>query len=432
MVVSKPVPFLCIALVVAAMTPALAGDELPVDELAEPAAEAPPQPEPEPPADPEPDVAPPTVSPVSVHGFVSEAAYVSTANDFLGNSSRGSLRFFEAAINVVADYGKLRGGVQLFTQEQGASDSNPRLDWAFLDYQARPWLGVRAGRVRIPFGLFNDYLDIDAARLHVLLPQSVYPLGNRQVLTAQTGISLYGTARLGGLGDLDYQVYGGALSLPYTNVGAAFARIYRNTSDGVIGGQAFWRPPVEGLRVGGSWLLGLLEQHAVLAPTYVDMLIAAGLAPPGYDGDLELRLDPARLWVASAEYTRGPWTFAAEYSRWWLRTLVEPKVLAVPHSHSERAYAMASYQATERLAVGAYLSVMFDDVHDRAGDGLPEPYLGRSRDASLAARYDLDEHWLMKLEAHVIDGTAGFELPATPELPERIWGLFLLRTTLTF
>ena len=40
---------------------------------------------------------------MQVHGFVSEGGFVSTANDYIGASSRGSLKFFEAGINVSPD-----------------------------------------------------------------------------------------------------------------------------------------------------------------------------------------------------------------------------------------------------------------------------------------------------------------------------------------
>ena len=111
---------------------------------------------------------------LQLHGFISEGGFVSTDNDFIGHSSRGSLEFFQGAVNVSSELGdKLHAGLQLFSQDEGNSnDATPRLDWAFLDYRYQPWLGLRAGRVRIPFGLYNDYIDIDAARLQILLPQS--------------------------------------------------------------------------------------------------------------------------------------------------------------------------------------------------------------------------------------------------------------------
>src|ERR1043165_1387665 len=36
---------------------------------------------------------------IQIHGFASEGAFVSTANDYLGSASRGSLELFDAGIN---------------------------------------------------------------------------------------------------------------------------------------------------------------------------------------------------------------------------------------------------------------------------------------------------------------------------------------------
>src|SRR5690606_23782908 len=111
---------------------------------------------------------------VQIHGFASEGAFISTANEYIGESSRGSLELFEAGINVSSEItDKLRAGVQLYARAFGQyRDLPPRLDWAFLDYRHERWLGLRAGVIKMPFGLYNEYADIDASRLPILLPQS--------------------------------------------------------------------------------------------------------------------------------------------------------------------------------------------------------------------------------------------------------------------
>src|SRR5262245_31424687 len=40
---------------------------------------------------------------VQIHGFASEGAFATTANDYLGSASRASLELFEAGINVSTD-----------------------------------------------------------------------------------------------------------------------------------------------------------------------------------------------------------------------------------------------------------------------------------------------------------------------------------------
>src|SRR5689334_20913394 len=98
----------------------------------------------------------PELPPIQIHGFVAEGAFVSTDNDYIGESSRGSLELFEAGLNVsteVAD--RLRAGIQFYARDVGKfTDMTPRIDWAFLDYHWKPWLGIRAGVIKMPYGLY--------------------------------------------------------------------------------------------------------------------------------------------------------------------------------------------------------------------------------------------------------------------------------------
>lgn len=375
---------------------------------------------------------------IQIHGFVSGGAFVSTANDYIGHSSRGSLEFFEGGINFSTNVtDKLRVGIQLFSQDQGASnDPTPRLDWAFLDYRWRRWLGARVGRVKIPFGLYNDYVDIDAGRTTILLPQSLYPVNNRSILTAHTGFSAYGNASLASAGELDYQVYAGALSAPIASGQDANGnRVYALDSKYVIGGAVFWHPPVEGLRVGGSLLRASIDQYLNLAPSLTEALILLGIAPADFDGNIIFSLDPASLWVASAEYIRGDWLFATEYSRWFARTPFTPPIVPPDTTLSERFYVMMTYRLSRQIDSSVYYSLIHANIHDRGGTNqadYPEPFHAWQRDAAATVRYDVNDNWLWKLEAHFIDGTGDPNATFLNEMPKRYWGLFFARTTVTF
>ena len=161
----------------------------------------------------EPQVVDPTD--VKVHAFVSQGFIKTTANEYLARSKRGSFDFTEVGINFTTHLSKqLRVGMQLFAQNLGPiGNYTPRFDWYYLDYRFRDWFGLRAGRTKIPFGLYNESADIDAARVPILLPQSVYPSDHREYLLAQTGIEVYGNKRLGPLGEVEYRGYGGTLDM---------------------------------------------------------------------------------------------------------------------------------------------------------------------------------------------------------------------------
>ena len=378
------------------------------------------------------------LSSFQIHGFISEGGFVSTANDYIGDSSNGSLEFFEAGLNVTTQItDRLRAGVQLYGRDQGGfHDLPPSFDWAFLDYRIKPWLGVRAGIIKMPFGLYNEYADADASRTAILMPQSIYPLRDRTTLVAQTGFEVYGERELGRTaGSLEYQAWLGTLNIPADALEISGATLNSSNAKYVTGAQLFWHTPLDGLRVGGTYLRTSIDFDLTLDASTLQTLIMLGLVPPTFNGALVVSARPAELWVTSAEYTRDDWLFAAEYGR--SNTHQESSLatlLPTSEQDSERFYVLASHRICKYLEAGAYYSVVYADVNDRLGHNkteFPESFEAWQRDAAATVRFDVNDHWLWKVEGHFIDGAADLDLIANPK-PERYWGLFLLKTTVTF
>jgi hypothetical protein len=188
---------------------------------------------------------------LDVHGFVSQGAILSTGNNYLARSKRGSLEFAEVGINFTSQLtDRLRVGLQLFARDLGPiGNYGARADWFYLDYRWRDGLGIRAGRIKVPYGLYNETSDIDAARVQILLPQSVYPIVNRDYLLAQTGVELYGYVDLRAAGALDYRLYGGTIFIDP----ATAPMLKAIDVPYVAGGRLLWETPLAGLRLGGSF-----------------------------------------------------------------------------------------------------------------------------------------------------------------------------------
>jgi hypothetical protein len=354
---------------------------------------------------------------LQLHGFVSQGFLLTTDNDYLAHSERGSFEFTEVGLNVTAPMtDRLRVGMQLFARDLGPiGNYKPSVDWAYLDYRWRDWLGVRAGRVKLPFGLYNDTSDVDAARTPILLPQSVYPIQNRDFLLAQTGVELYGFVDLGAPGALDYRLYGGTIFLEVPDQPASPIAVLDLSIPYVAGARVLWETPVDGLRAGAS-LQGLRLETELLFP-------------PGPD---PVSVDiPAVLWVASAEYQKQDLLVAAEYSRWHVDVeSSDPMVFPEMATISERGYGLVSYAITPWLHPAAYYSIIYPDVDDRAG---PE---SKQHDAALSVRFDLNFYWLLKLEAHYMHGTAGLSEELNDGRPREEltddWLVFLAKTTAYF
>jgi len=278
---------------------------------------------------------------LQIHGFISQGFLLTSANDYLAHSSEGSFEFTEIGLNfTLPATDRLTLGLQIFSHDLGPiGDYRATLDWYSLDYHWRDWLGIRAGRVKLPFGLYNDSSDIDAARTSVLLPQSIYPAQNRDFLLAQTGGEVYGYRDLGAAGGLDYRLYGGTIFLDVKQQpGSPFTVVDLNVPF-VAGGRMLWVPPIEGLRLGGSLQFLRLETH--LLPASSSSSVAVNV--------------PVMLWVASVEYTVRDLLFAAEYSRWRVRAQSSnPAMFPESLTFSERGYALTSYRVNSWLQAGAY------------------------------------------------------------------------------
>lgn len=346
------------------------------------------------------------------HGFVSQGFIKTTDNNYLaGNSTRGSFEMSEAGLNITKQLGpQLRTGAQLFARKLGAlGDFDAKLDWFYLDYQLADWLGIRAGRTKVPFGLYNDTSDIDAARVPVLLPQSVYPTLSRDFLLAQTGVELYGFIPAGGLGSVEYRLYSGTsfleadvpVEVPYTS-----------------GGRLMWDTPVEGLQLGASALA-----------TRINAELELETVPGEPPEPVSYRLS-AVLWLVSAAYAIDDTNVAIEYGRWHVKSVSKPMVSPDTTTTSERLYAMVTHQVSDRVTPGLYYSLEFRDVADRKSRE------NHQHDLAATVRVDITANLLAKLEAHMMRGTASLQPALNDDTPrdqlDKVWGVILAKATAYF
>lgn len=353
---------------------------------------------------------------VQVHAFASQGFLLTTHNDYIDtNSTHGTFQFSEVGINFRKAFfaDRLRIGIQLFAQDLGPGSSfSAQMDWFSLDYRWADWLGFRAGRLKIPYGLYNEVNDIDSARVPVLLPQSVYPLQARDFLFAQNGGELYGFVRLPDLGALEYRLYGGTIFInpalaipPGSPVQLQFPESF------VGGGRLFWETPLEGLRVGGT-----VEGVHIDSTAFIGTTTSVSLPNDTY------------AWLASAEFVGGDLTMTAEYGRGHTSQGTSNAMIQPPITQtSEGGYAMVTYRPVAWFNPGAYYAVAFPDVTHRDGRE------NHQHDLALVVRYDVNDHWLVKLEGHYMAGTAGLANPLRvgplPTKADPTWGVFLVKTT---
>ena len=349
-----------------------------------------------------------------MHGFVSQGAIKSTGNDYLVDSTRGSFQYSEAGINFTSQLtDRLRVGFQLFAYSLGTL-GNYRVsgDWYYLDYRLRDWFGLRAGRLKIPLGFYSDIADVDAARVPVLLPASIYPATNRDYFLAQSGAEIYGYIGRGRAGGLEYRAYGGSIAIDLPNQAGSTAVASAIGVPFVGGGRLVWETPFDGLRFAASGVALRLEVTYVV-PTLAPIAVRSDI----YGG------------VGSVEYAARDLLLQAEYAQTRnVNSSTNPALVPAATIVSEGMYALGAYRVKRWLQPGAYYSLFFPDRSNRdAGRASVQ------HDLAATLRFDINDHWLVKLEGHYLHGTALVSGTAAERATAaEDWMLFLLKTTAWF
>ena len=355
-----------------------------------------------------------------VRGFVSQGWLNTHAVNYLVDDSRdGTAEFHEAAVSIQArPEEKLRVGLQFLARDFGESGNNDVvIDWAYADYRYSDYTGFRFGKLKMLQGLYGQGRDVDMLRPTIMLPQSVYNEEHRDFIVGLEGAGVYGNIPLDDGGQVDYELYAGTLNVPdpehgfwndiwvqqgkylevvspddrsWTFLGVADSEV---KFDWVWGGGLQWQSPVDGIRLGATYLRARFDMEALLQFRVDD------------DGDIDdynerftFDGDLGRIMILSGEYVRGPFTATLEYNQERLNAVT-----------SEGWYAQLSWQARERLALTGYYAEYYADREDKEGASLVaqnlRDFFGWQRDHCLAMRWDVTDHWLFKFEHHLVDGT---------------------------
>jgi hypothetical protein len=407
-----------------------------------------------------------TVGGFSVHGSLSATASYSDRFSYLGDTAgQFSLNLVDIILNSTHRFENgIRVGAQVYGFKLG-DYKDLTLDFAGLDYAFNRNVGFRIGRNKLPHGLYNDSQDLDVIRTFASLPFSFYPRSLRAIDASFDGVSLYGVVGLGRIGSVDYQLYAGAKEalsgsdVPLLQgISRSLPKFHHwNFGQGVRGASVFWNLPVEGLRAGYSVqqlpktkLNGSVGRTSTLrgGDLAITGMVDAMLGRGAWDYSGYFAGTPATVTdmdilfrTASAEYTTGRWTIAAEYKLLdqLHGTTTIPALARLGESptspyanHLEYYYGMISYQATSRLGLGYYYAGNNDSRNGSAASRAnPSNF---SKDHCPALSYSLSRWCVVKAEYHFLDGFTpiGLTNDPLPTATDSKWRYLVLKTTVSF
>jgi hypothetical protein len=343
---------------------------------------------------------------VQVHSFASQGFAYSNGNNWLTmKTTSGSFNFIDVGANAsVQITDRFRVGVQFYARDVGQLGKwHPSVDWAQADYRFHDWFGVRVGKVKTVFGLFNDVQDNDSLHTFALLPQSIYPTDLRDSTIAHLGGDVYGSVSLKGFGSFSYtgfvgqrrdSLYGG---YPYLlqSVG-----IYLTGYTGLqYGGDLKWNTPLKELLVGAS--------HMDEDPTGIGTFNANYVHLPGGTSvpyqETSIKTQTSQFY---GQYSIGNLQVNAEYRRNWSDKKIYNGIFEMA-TDNRAWYVSGAYRICRHLELGSYYSrsvtgyLTTIPIPKDPGQSAPNRHV---YDKVVSARVDLTSFWSLKFEGHFMDG----------------------------
>ncbi len=364
---------------------------------------------------------------VQIHGFLSQGFLHTSDNNLFGRSDDGiSVDFRELGINtswrVIPE---LQLALQVVWRNAGQTDeAGLRIDYGVADYSfyssESTLLGIKAGRVPTPLGLYNETRDIASTRPSVLLPQSIYFDRNRNIALSADGGYFYGEQR-SDYGDFLLTI---GVIKPRTSDPSLKHSILGNNGGEFIG-NASWIS-----RLNYDWQSGLIQ----LAITYADF---NANYQPSADSTLSAGLLQFNPIIFSAQYNAENWSLTAEYAQRTTR-LTNFGVFPDTKTIGESFYIQGTYKFTHYLEGLLRYDQLSVDKSDKNGrkfatrslTGAPG-YSRFAKDLTFGLRVNATSSLLISAEYHRINGTGWLSGLENKTLTQ-YWDLYTLLISYDF
>jgi len=364
---------------------------------------------------------------IELHGFLTQGFFHSSDNNFFGHSDDGiSPGLTEIGINAsYQPFSRLRFAAQGLYRRAGDVDrGSVRLDYGLADLTLLNYdsgkLGIRGGRIKIPFGLYNETRDVPFTHPTILLPQGIYFDRSRSLLLSADGGSIYAEQRTR-YGDFAFKFNVGMPLGPHKEIQTIV--VGNGDAMGSLEGDPAIATQLTYEINGGEY---------VFAVSYMDLKLHYHPAA----GEL-LRASTAHIQplMFSAQYNGEKFTLTGEYNyRWNNFGAFAPEGKFI----TESWYVEGSYRILPKLQATVRYDVIYMDKDDKRGDGAA--FLGYERHTAFAndwmagLRWDITPSWMLRADYHHIHGTAILSQGDNPDrkLTTQDWELYGLQLSFRF
>lgn len=350
---------------------------------------------------------------LQVHGFIAQGIIDVNGSSFVNDDGKISAELTEVGVN--ASY-RLNNFLRLTGQAVYLNGGNryvkgARIDYALLDfnvYQDEHWLvNLYLGRFKNNNWLYSTTRDVPHARPSIILPQSVYFDGFRDIAMGSDGAAFKASYASDDYGDFDFYMNYGSSSLDTEDVKLLLGDLVQGKGKQKFDAQAglYWQPQFSPWQLGFS----ILDSDFNYQRAENDFFTDAYFSFQQYTGNL---LYDGERWQFSTELFQQKFVQKGFYFDNFLQERV-----------GQGIFVQSKYQYNNQLSLLGRVERFYADKDDKHGKKLAilsggqiPSYFGYQDDITIGASYDLAESFRVQVEHHWVKGTARLTPIVSPNI----------------
>ena len=336
------------------------------------------------------------------HGFVAQGVTDVDGSDFINDDSSLSPELTEIGIN--ASY-QLSSNLRLAGQVVYLNGGNRyaegvRVDYALLDwsvYESLDWqANIYLGRFKNNHWLYSSSRDIPFARPSIILPQSVYFDGFRDIAVGGDGAAIKISHSDDEYGNIDFNFSFGTSPISDKQADIILSEFAQGTvkQDSDIQASIYWQPAFSLWRFGMSYLD---SDFSYQENNSGDLF---------FDGDFSFQ-----FYTMNALYEGESWEFSGEIYQERFTTDGFYHPLHFKKPIGQGMYVQSRYKVSNELTLLARHESFYSDRNDKKGEKLEEEsgglipaYFAYHRDTTVGLSYDFSSNLRLRLEYHWFQG----------------------------
>jgi len=335
------------------------------------------------------------------HGFVAQGL-IDVENSNFVDDDAVSAKLTEVGLN--ASY-QLNDNLRVAGQVVYLNGGNRyaegvRVDYALLDwtaYESTSWkANIFLGRFKNNHWLYSSTRDIPFARPSIILPQSVYYDGFRDISVGADGIAIKISHSNDEFGNFDFNLSYGSSQISKKQEDLLLSEYAQGIAKQIYEAQVslYWQPPFSLWRFGISYLN---SDFSYKANSNTDLFFDGGFY---FD-----------FYTMNFLYEGENWEFSGEIyqSKFATEAFYQPNHNEAPVSQG--VYVQSRYKVNDELTLLVRHENFYNDRDDKNGEvmsagsgGLIPAYFGYHRDSVIGLSYDFSSNLRLRFEYHWLQG----------------------------